>query len=272
MNLIKLPALTLAFLCAGFASAPQADLFGDLKSKLKKETKNEAAKKIRKKMKPSSKASSRKATKSKKSAVVTQSLGQGPSADLVNMTRCTDLKLDSVVTGNMGDYTFQQGFSKEKRSGFIKRKPGKVSNGCILPSLQSRQIAYMEVDSKAYEAMGSSNDWQMQCLRSDKPSAGALTEKESRTEAPYHTDVLQGKDVLLFCGNSEGVDECAEGSNSQRSGKWSKKLKARGKTMLSVHAFTSTLAPAGGEKIYCQYYNKQSQKSLFAFEYLRLRK
>lgn len=272
MNLIKLPALTVALLCAGFASAPQADLFGDLKNKLKKETKKEANKKVRKEVKAAAKTTSRKTVKSSSTNGSTVSLSESPSADLVKMTRCSDLKLESVTTGYMGDYTFQQGFSKESRSGFVKRKPGKVSNGCVLPSLQSRQLAYMEVDSKAFDAMGSSNDWQMQCIRSDKPSAGALTEKESRTEAPYHTSVLSGKDVLLFCGNSEGVEECAEGSNSQRSGKWSKKLSARGKTMLSVHAFTSTLAPAGGEKVYCQYYNKKSQKSLFAFEYLRLRK
>ena len=52
---------------------------------------------------------------------------------------------------------------------------------------------------------------------------------------------------------------------------WSKKLGAAGKTGISVMAFTSTLAPAGGEKIYCQYYNKPSGKSLFAFQYLRVR-
>ena len=75
--------------------------------------------------------------------------------------------------------------------------------------------------------------------------------------------------MMLHCGNSENIAECAEGSNSHRSGQWSKKLKADGKTMLSIHAFTSPLAGSGGEKVFCQYYNKKSRASLFAVEYIR---
>ena len=77
----------------------------------------------------------------------------------------------------MGNYTFQNGFKKEKRSGLINRKPGELTSGCILPSLESGQVAYMEVDTKAYKALGNSNDWTMQCVRSDDPGAGALSEK-----------------------------------------------------------------------------------------------
>jgi hypothetical protein len=55
-------------------------------------------------------------------------------------------------------------------------------------------------------------------------------------------------------------------------GKWKKKIQSKGKTMLSILANTSTLAPEQGEKLYCQYYNQSSGKSLFAFEYLSLKK
>jgi hypothetical protein len=55
-------------------------------------------------------------------------------------------------------------------------------------------------------------------------------------------------------------------------GKWKKKLQSKGKTMLSILANTSTLAPEQAEKLYCQYYNQSSGKSLFAFEYLSLKK
>jgi hypothetical protein len=209
-----------------------------------------------------------------------------PSDSLTSLTKCASVKPSNIIIGSLGDYTFQQGFTKEKRSGLINRNNGSLSKGCILPSLQSRQVAYMEVDTKSYEALGSSNDWEMQCLKSANLSVGAVNEKEPKGEYPYHVNVLSGKDMLLFCGhvnvlsgkdmllfcgNSENIDDCGEGSNSSRSGQWDKKLDARGKTMLSVMGVASTLAPAQGEKLYCQYYNKKSGKSLFAFEYLRVR-
>lgn len=244
-----------------------ADLFGDLKSKVKGEAKKEIGYK-------NAKTPNRGVEKVKASSAGGSSinLGDGPSASLVSMTSCASLKPENIVVGYMGDYTFQDGFKKESRSGLIKRQAGKLKNGCVLPSLKSRQVAYMEVNTKEFKALGSSNDWTMQCIRSEKPGEGALSESEPRTESVYSVDTMSGKDMMLHCGNSEGVSECAEGSNSSRSGAWSKKLKAKGNTMLSISAFTSTLAPAGGEKLYCQYYNKKSRVSLFAFEYIRLRK
>jgi hypothetical protein len=280
MTLMKKAAAVLAMsLLANIAMNAQAGLFDDLKDKLKKETKKEAAHKVDKEVKKkvkhsakSNKSSSKSSSKAKKSSKAGRiSLGNGPSSDLISMTNCAGLTLSNVMTGYVEDYTFQQGFSKETRSGLIKRQPVTVKNGCILPSLQPNQAIYMEVDTKEFKALGSSNDWSMQCVRSAKPGDGALTEKENKTEAPYHTDVLTGKDMMLFCGNSEGVSECAEGSNSQRGSKWKKKLKSKGKTMLGLRAHTSTLAPAGGEKIFCQYYNKKKNSALFAFEYLRVR-
>lgn len=199
------------------------------------------------------------------------SLGDGPDDSLIAFTTCAGLPIENVMIGKLGDYTFQQGFSKEERGGFIDRQPASVSKDCILPSIMSRQVIYMEVDTAKYEAMGSANDWEMQCVKSADPGAGAVGNDEPKSEYPYKVDFLAPKDYLLHCGhNVAHAEECAEGSNSSRSGEWDKNLKARGKTMLSVHGNTSTLAPSNGEKLYCQYYNKASRKSLFAFEYLRL--
>lgn len=247
MKLTKTSILIGLGLSIGVANS-HADFFNDMKNKLKKETKKVA------KIKQAS-----------------PSLEGGPDKSLTDMTSCTSFKPENITIGKIGTYTFQKGFSKEKRTGLINRKSGTLSNGCILPSLQSREIAYMEVDTKAYKA-GNSSDWSMQCVKSANPGAGAVGDTEGKTEYPYTVNYITGKDMLLFCGNSEGVEECAEGSNSNRSGKWKKKLNSKGKTMLSILANTSTLAPPQGEKLYCQYYNQTSGKSLFAFEYLRLQK
>lgn len=194
-------------------------------------------------------------------------LGSGPDEKLISFTKCSDIALTNVMTGYLDSYTFQQGFSQEKRSGLIKREKGEVKSTCILPSLQPQQMVYMEVDTEQLEAAGDSNNWSMQCIRSDKPSEGAL---ENETEVPYKVNYLSGKDMMLHCGHSEkNAGDCGEGSNSSRSGQWKKKLEESGKTMLSVLAQKSSLAPEGGEKLYCQYYNKASGKSLFAFEYIR---
>ena len=199
----------------------------------------------------------------------TPSLVGGPDKSLTAMTTCTDVKPENIIIGYNKTYTFQKGFSKEERTGLIERQAGQLTDGCILPSLQPYQIAYMEVDTKEYKKLGNSNDWSMQCLKSENSSAGAVNETEGKTEIPYSVSVLSGKAMMLYCGNSEGIEECAEGSNSQRSGLWKKKLSKAGKTMLSISANTSTLAPKEGEKLYCQYYNHKSGKSLFGFEYLR---
>ena len=200
------------------------------------------------------------------------SLGDGPDDSLIAFTKCAGINIENVMIGSLGDYEFQQGFSKEKRGGMINRQPASVQKECILPSIMSRQVIYMEVDSEQYSGMGSANDWEMQCVKSADPGAVAVGNDEPKSEYPYKVDFLAPKDYLLHCGhNVEHAGQCAEGSNSTRSGEWDKNLKARGKTMLSVHGNTSTLAPANGENLYCQYYNKSTRSSLFAFEYLRTR-
>ncbi|MBT0587002.1 hypothetical protein [Alteromonas oceanisediminis] len=200
------------------------------------------------------------------------SLEGGPADSLIAFTQCAGLPIENVVVGTPGNYEFQQGFSVEERSGFVDRIPSSVSNDCILPSIVSGQAIYMEVDEQKFEALGSANDWEMQCVRSDNPRAGALGQDEPKTEYPSRVNYLSPKDYHLHCGhNVAHAEECSEGSNSDRSSAWDKNLDERGKKMLSVFGNSSTLAPKIGEKLYCQYYNKRSRKSLFAFEYLRRR-
>lgn len=246
----------------------QAGLFDKLKDKAKEKSKQEAEKVLQEK--------AREATSNKKTSTVASSasggnlsLEGGPAANLRSFTTCNSLKPTNIMVGNVGTYYFQQGMSKQDRTGFINRKAGKLSHGCILPSLEPQQMIYMEVDEKQYSALGNSNSWEMQCVRSADPSKGAIGDTQGKTEYPYKVSYLSGKDMMLHCGNDQGVSECETGSNSKRSGAWKKKLKAKGKAMLSVYATTSTLAPKQGEKLYCQYYNKKTSTSLFAFEYIR---
>lgn len=268
MTLTK-TSLLIGLILSASATSANAGFFDSIKNKIEDKIENKAEKTVEAEAEKAinGTSTSSKGKSSSKSSAATPSLEGGPDKSLMAMTTCTDFKPENIIIGKSGTYTFQKGFSKEERTGLINRKSATLNNGCFLPSLQSREIAYMEVDTKKYEALGNSNDWSMQCVKSANPGDGALTNKG---EYPYTVNVLTGKAMLLYCGNSEGIEECAEGSNSSRSGKWDKKLKANGKTMLSVLATTSTMAPKQGEKLYCQYYNQTSGKSLFAFEYLRL--
>lgn len=190
----------------------------------------------------------------------------GPRKELTQLTNCTKIKLHNVMTGYLADYTFRKGMSKQERRGFIKREKVKA-NGCILPSLKPRQIAYLEVDTKELNSLG--GNWSMQCVKSNNIDY-VTGDKEPRSEYPSRVNYLSGKDLMLHCGhNVKHVEECAKGSNSTRSGEWDKLLKKKGRTMLSFDARSSTLAPKNGEKLYCQYYNDKTDTSLFAFEYLR---
>lgn len=265
MRTLKPSVVTLGLLVAAYSAGANAQFFGALKEKagdlLQESEKTQTV----------AQASGGQ-NKAASSASGEPDLGNGPSDKLISFTKCAGLSLSNVMVGELGDYTFQQGFSQEERSGLINRKKGNVSKGCILPSIRSHQAIYLEVDTKKYEAMGNSNNWEMQCVKSANPSEGVVGSSEPKTEYPYKVTWLAGKHMMLHCGHSEKhVEGCAEGSNSSRSGKYDKLLKSRGKTMLSIYGTASTLAPASGEKLYCQYYNKPTGKSLFAFEYLRTR-
>ncbi len=186
-----------------------------------------------------------------------------PSANLTSQTQCSGLALSNVTVGNLGEYTFQQGFSKEKRTGFINRKPGKVSGSCIAPSLQPQEILYFEVDEKKYKAMDKGNDFTWQCVKSDDPGAGTVD------YWTWHSDRYLGDSHMkLHCGNDQGVSDCATGTNSSRASAYTADRKNRGKYGISFLARLNEHSRAKTEKLYCQYYNKRTGKSLVAFEYL----
>ncbi|MEQ3745083.1 MAG: hypothetical protein ABNH53_02455 [Henriciella sp.] len=268
MTVISSGKLTTLIACATlFTAAAQAQGLGDrfknvLGEKVKDEVEDVVRGQVETPTTPITEVSAQESTSSGPDL-------SGPAANLVGLTKCAGLSLTNAMIGNVGTYTFQQGFSTEERTGLINRRDAAFSDGCILPSMRAHEAVYMEVDTNAYEAMGNSNDWTMQCLKSAAPSEGAVNDSEPKGEYPYKVTGVSEKDMMLHCGNSEGISECAEGSNSSRASAWSDLVESRGKTMLSVYMTASTLAPAGGEKLYCQYYNKPSGKSLFAFEYLR---
>ena len=187
-------------------------------------------------------------------------------ASLTSLTECSGLEISNVMVGTHGEYTFKQGLSTEKRSGFINRRSAEVTEGCILPSVRTGEVIYFEVDKAAYEAMGNSNDWEMQCVDSANPAAG-----EAKRPQPYKIDTLSWKDMMLHCGNSEGIQECASGSNADRGDAYGRKLEARGKLMMTAPTYGYHLEKAGGTKFYCQWYNKKSGKSLVAYQYTRMK-
>lgn len=194
-------------------------------------------------------------------------LSGGPAANLIALTKCHGANISNVMVGNYGEYTFQSGMSKEKRSGLINRRTGTVSNGCILPSLQAKEVLYFEVDESVKRQFTHAT---MQCVKSANPSAGALS--EPKDNYAYTTNYLTKKDIHLHCGNDQNVTVCGTGRNMDRGAQYKKILKARGKAMLSIQATSSLRAPRGGEKLYCQYFNPKTGTSLFAFEYFRAHK
>ena len=186
-----------------------------------------------------------------------------PSSALTSQTQCAGIALTNVTVGNLGSYTFQQGFSKEKRTGFINRKPGKVNGACIAPSLRPQEVLYFEVDEKKYKAMDKGNDFTWQCVKSDDPGAGTVD------YWTWHSDQYLGDSHMkLHCGNDQGVSDCATGTNSSRASAYTADRKNRGKYGISFLARLNERSSAKTEKLYCQYYNKRTGKSLVAFEYL----
>ncbi|MEO9635824.1 hypothetical protein [Parasphingorhabdus sp.] len=262
------PAIAALFAISMISSGAAHAQFGGLKNAVKREAKKtkrdaekeavkEAEKAINKAIGGTTGTSSR-SRKSNGSAT----LGK-PSSSLTSLTKCTGLALSNVTVGNLGSYTFQQGFSKEKRTGFINRKPGKISGSCIAPSLQPQEILYFEVDEKKYKALNKGNDWTWQCVKSDNPSAGTTN------YWTWNSDQYLGDSHMkLHCGNDQGVSDCATGSNSSRASAYTADRKKRGKYGISFMARLNEHSNARTEKLYCQYYNKRSGQSLVGFEYL----
>ncbi|QYJ07844.1 hypothetical protein [Qipengyuania flava] len=181
-----------------------------------------------------------------------------PSAKFTSMTQCAGLPISNAFVGRFGDYTFQQGLSQEERSGIVDREPVSASQGCIMPSMASGDVLYLEVPAKQWASM--KGGWKMQCVE-------MRTGKNANSEAFPRWSNIAGKDIMLHTGNSLGYEPTASGSNSDRSRAWDKDLERRGKHMLGFNM--PDLHNDKGTDFYCQYYNAASGKSVAAFAYRR---
>ncbi|MEL6687681.1 MAG: hypothetical protein AAFP97_08665 [Pseudomonadota bacterium] len=264
-------AVLAAILAVGTVAPAQAQL-GDLKRFTKKQAEKKAKKEIEKAINgaPTGTTTTTNAGATQ-TAAAGGSSGRSSTPKPIELTQCDSLRPSKIVYGKLGDYTFSQGMSTEERTGFINRRDVSFESGCILPNLESREVMYLEYDTNALGAAGWPNAYETQCVKIDDRAYGALNTKETRSEYPDNEDYLKDAHLRLACGNSEGISECTNGSNSDRATAASKDLKARGKTALSFFMPTTRRGdtPKSGERLYCQFYNTDSGKSLFGFEYFR---
>lgn len=185
-----------------------------------------------------------------------------------------EVKPKDVQSGVVGPYKFTEGMKTEERTGFLERQPLEMSEGCFLGELSPSQCVSWTVDEKKYAALGNSNEWEVQCVYSDDPSAGVIRNKN---EFPYKMETLNPYYFMLMCGHDQGDSyECMQGSNSIRGGKWRDKLKAQGKLQMGFCAPKSVMYQEvaydykkfpKGRWIYCQYFNKKTAQSMVGFEF-----
>lgn len=220
----------------------------DLKNSLKKETSQ-----VKNKAKSSSKSASNGGGNSSQ-----------PNPSLRNdVLKCDDVPLSNVQIGNNASYKVTEGLSSSNYTGFINRRPADVTNQCFVGVLQSDECVTMDVSEAQLNKVSgnTSNNLKMQCVYSDNPSEMATA------EVPYKADNVSLKAMLLKCGHDQGDDyACDEGSNSTRAGIY-KKQHLKGKVQLSVCGTKYHQVQNGSRHIYCQYYNKKTKKSIFAFEF-----
>lgn len=187
-----------------------------------------------------------------------------PSANLANYTKCAGLPLSNITIGKLGNYTFQQGFSKEKRTGFINRRPAKADDCILNTGLQKDEVVYFEVDEPSYRKTRNGSNYTLQCVNSDNPGGGTVPLHGTNGSSDSY---LGDSHMKLACGNSEGLSDCANGKNSDRAMAHSAGLKKRRKYGASFLARANNLSERGQSKrLYCQFYDKDSGRSLVAFE------
>ncbi len=194
-----------------------------------------------------------------------------PNPALRDSLSCSSVAVGDVQIGKRAKYEYSQGMAKKSMDGFIDRRSAEVSDGCFLGDVAPGECAVFTVDHKSYYDLGNSNEWETQCVYSDAPEAGLITNKDVY---PYKmTGWVQNKDMILKCGNNQGDDvACDDGSNAMRGGMWQKKLDAEKKDMLSFcnHPVRSSDPDDSSNRyVFCQYYNTRSKTALVGFEYLR---
>ena len=226
----------------------------DLKNSLKKETSQ-----VKNKAKSSGKSSTKGGSRSMSGGSSSQ-----PNPSLRNdVLKCDDVPLSNVQIGNNASYKVTEGLSSSNYTGFINRRPADVTNQCFVGVLQSDECVTMDVSEALLDKVSdnTSNNLKMQCVYSDNPSEMATA------EVPYKADNVSLKAMLLKCGHDQGDDyACDEGSNSTRAGIY-KKQHLKGKVQLSACGTKYHQVQNGSRHIYCQYYNKKTKKSIFAFEF-----
>lgn len=181
-----------------------------------------------------------------------------PSSKYTSLTKCAGLPISNAFIAQSGTYTFQDGLNTEERTGLLNREPVTASSGCIMPSMGTYDVLYMEVPTAQYDKMKYS--MKMQCINQS-------TGKQANDAARPSWSNVAGKDVALHTGHSTGYTTTASGSNSDRSGAWDRELKKRGKTMLGFNM--PPLHTDSGTDFYCQYLDTKSGKSVAAFAYRR---
>jgi len=196
-----------------------------------------------------------------------------PNPELRKGLQCVDFKPFDIQLGYREDYKVKIGMATETRGGFIKREKATLTDGCMLPTLKPSQCAQMLVDKAKFDALGNSNDWKVQCVHSDAPDQGVITNTD-QFPAVVQPGPVDYKDMILLCGHDQDPSyACNPGSNSARGGEWQKVMDAKKAIQVSVCAFADGGLPdkafPKGRYVYCQYYNKTSGKSLIGFEYLR---
>ncbi|MEH6701836.1 hypothetical protein, partial [Parasphingorhabdus sp.] len=128
MNLLK-PAVAALFAVSMLSSGAAHAQFGGLGKAIKKEAKqtkrdaereavNEAENAIDDAIRGKASKRGRSGKGGSSGSGGSTTLGT-PSSALTSQTQCAGIALSNVTVGNLGSYTFQQGFSKEKRTGFI---------------------------------------------------------------------------------------------------------------------------------------------------------
>lgn len=183
----------------------------------------------------------------------------GPApAKYTSLTQCAGLPISNAMIGQLGQYTYTKGLKQESLTGLINREQVKPVSGCIMPSMGTYDVLYLEVPASQLAQHGS--NWEMQCI-------DMATGQEANYSANPAAHNIKGKDIMLHTGNSAGYTPTASGSISSRSGAWDKDLKRRGKAMLGFNM--PNLHTDSGTDFYCQYYSKKTGKSAVAFAYRR---
>jgi hypothetical protein len=256
-----------AILLAGVAAPAQAQ-FGDLRAKAQREAERRAAAEAQALLESTE---SQNASSSSTAASASTAPSGSGAPKPTSITQCDGTRPSKITYGRLGEYTFSQGMSTETRTGFVDRRDVSFESGCILPNLTSGDVMYLEYDTTTLRGMGYPNDFETQCIKIDDRPYGAVNVAEGRSEYPSNDSYLGDSHLRLACGNSVGISECTNGRNSDRASEASADLSQRGVKALSffMTRTRSSATPRPGERLYCQFYNKTSGKSLFGYEYFR---